>query len=110
MGFPGGSVVRNLPANAGDLGNGNPLQYSCLGNPMDGSLAGCNPWGRKRVRRDFMTEQQQSGEYKYILFIYLFLAALGLRCCMLVFFSCKSVTTVDHALCFKFKIARFIKR
>ena len=39
-------VVNNLPANAGDLGlipgagtsprggNGNPLQYSCLGNPM----------------------------------------------------------------------------
>ena len=47
MGFPGGSVVKNLPANAGDAsstpglgrcsggGNGNPLQYSCLGNPMD---------------------------------------------------------------------------
>ena len=46
-GFPGGSVVKNLPANAGDadlipglgqspgIGNGNPLQYSCLGNPMD---------------------------------------------------------------------------
>ena len=42
-------MVRNLPANAGDRdvdsipglgrspgeGNGNPLQYSCLGNPMD---------------------------------------------------------------------------
>ena len=49
-GFPGGSLVRNLPANAGavrDLGlipgserspgggNGNLLQYSCLENPMD---------------------------------------------------------------------------
>ena len=46
MGFPGGSVVKNLPANAGDGGlipglggspgggNCNPLQYSCLGNPM----------------------------------------------------------------------------
>ena len=46
-GFPGGSVVRNPPANAGDTGsipglgtspgegNGHPLQYSCLGNPMD---------------------------------------------------------------------------
>ena len=44
-GFPGGSVVKNLPATAGDVGsisgsgrsaeegNGNPLQYSCLGNP-----------------------------------------------------------------------------
>ena len=47
MGFPGGSVVKNLPANEGDVGsipgsgrspaegNGNPLQYSYLGNPMD---------------------------------------------------------------------------
>ena len=46
-GFPGGSMVKNLPANAGDAGsipglgrspeegNGIPLQYSCLGNPMD---------------------------------------------------------------------------
>ena len=44
LGFPGGSVVKNPPANAGDAGsipgpgrypaeeNGNPLQYSCLGN------------------------------------------------------------------------------
>ena len=44
---PGGSVVKNLPANAGDVGlisrsgkspgegNGNPRQYSFLGNPMD---------------------------------------------------------------------------
>ena len=43
-------MVKNLPANAGDIrdsgsipesgrspegGHGNPLQYSCLGNPMD---------------------------------------------------------------------------
>jgi len=47
VGFPGGSVVKNLPVNAGDMGltpqsgrspregNGNPLWYSCLGNPMD---------------------------------------------------------------------------
>ena len=46
-GFPGGSVVKNLPANAGDMGlnpesgrspgegNDNPLQYSWLGNHMD---------------------------------------------------------------------------
>ena len=28
--------------------NGNPLQYSCLGNPMDrGGLAGPSPWGEK---------------------------------------------------------------
>ena len=47
MGFPGGSVVKNPPANAGDQsliprlgrfsgeGNGNPFQYSSLGTPMD---------------------------------------------------------------------------
>ena len=45
--FPHGSVVKNPSANAGDTGsipglerspgeeNGNPLQYSCLGNPMN---------------------------------------------------------------------------
>ena len=35
--FPGGAVVKNLPANAGSPreGNGNPLNYSSLGNPMD---------------------------------------------------------------------------
>ena len=49
-GFPGGTRVKNLCANAGDIkdmgsipgsgrspavGNGNPLQYSCLDNPVD---------------------------------------------------------------------------
>ena len=46
--FPGGSEVKASARNAGDLGsipglgrspgegNGNPLQYSCLKNPMDG--------------------------------------------------------------------------
>ena len=46
-GLPGGSVEKNLPANAADRGlisgsgrspgggNGNPFQYSCLGNSMD---------------------------------------------------------------------------
>ena len=50
MGFPRGSVVKNPPPSAGDTGdlglipasgrfprveNGNPLQYSCLENPMN---------------------------------------------------------------------------
>ena len=46
-GFLGGSVIKNLPDNAGDAGLipglerssgegiGKPLQYSCMGNPMD---------------------------------------------------------------------------
>ena len=45
-GFPGGSLIKNPPANAGDMGlipglgrspgegNGNPFQYSCLENSM----------------------------------------------------------------------------
>ena len=48
--FAGGSAVKNLPPNAGDVGsiprsrrspveaNGNPLQYSCLRNQMDGGM------------------------------------------------------------------------
>ena len=47
LGLPGGSVVKNLSGSAGDLdsipgwgrslgeGSGNPLQYSCMENPMD---------------------------------------------------------------------------
>ena len=52
--LPGGTVVKNPPGNAGDTGhvclipglerspgggNGNPLQYSCLENPMDRGLS-----------------------------------------------------------------------
>ena len=47
LSFPGGSIGKEYTCNAGDLGsipelgqspgegNGNPLQYSCLENPMD---------------------------------------------------------------------------
>ena len=70
--FPGGVVGKNLPANAGAVGsvsgsgrspgegNGNPLQYSWLGNLMDRgpvflagksrgqrSLEGYSPWSHK---------------------------------------------------------------
>ena len=59
-GFPGGSVVKNLPANAGDTRDpglmagvgrspgrehGNPLQYSCLENPMDRGAWGATVQG-----------------------------------------------------------------
>ena len=58
MGFPGFSVVKNLPVNAGEKGlipglgrspgegNNNPFQYSGLENPMDYS-----PWGHKESDR-----------------------------------------------------------
>ena len=58
LGFPGGSVVKNLPANAGNAGsipelgrfpgegNGNTCQYPCLENSMHGqrSPEGYSPW------------------------------------------------------------------
>ena len=60
IGFPGGSEVKASAHNAGDLGsipglgrssgegNGNPLQYSCLEDPMDGGAGWANsPRGRK---------------------------------------------------------------
>ena len=69
LGFLGGSVVKNLPANAGDAGdtgsvcgsgrssgegNGNPLQYSCLGNPKSrgawwGAAFAWSSWGWTRL-------------------------------------------------------------
>ena len=61
LGFPSGSVVKNPPANAGGNGsipesgrsagegNDNPLQYSCLGNPRQRSLAGYSPRGCKEL-------------------------------------------------------------
>ena len=61
-------VVMNPSANAGDIkavdsipgwgrspgdGNGNPLQYFCLGNPVDrGAWLDYSPWCRRRVRDD----------------------------------------------------------
>ena len=63
MGFLDGSVVKNSPANAGDMHsipgsgrstgerNGNPLQYSCLGNLIEtcslSKHGGYNPQGHK---------------------------------------------------------------
>ena len=67
MGFPGGSVVKNPPANARDegdvgsvpglgrspgVGNGNPIQYSSLGNPMDRGSWWAIACRSQRVRQD----------------------------------------------------------
>ena len=79
MGFPGGLAVKNPPANPRDTGmipglgrspgegNGNPLQYSCLGNPTDRSW-----WAivnrLQRDRHDLVTKQQQQREIFYNFF------------------------------------------
>ena len=74
-------MVKNPPANAGDEGevgsipgwgrfcgggNGNPLQYSCLEKPMDRSLAGYSPWGRKE---SVMTEHTQFFVFSFRFYI-----------------------------------------
>ena len=62
--FPGGSVVKNPPANVGDLGlipgsgrspgegKGHPLQYSCLENSMAGEAGWATVHGGRQVRYD----------------------------------------------------------
>ena len=71
-GFPGGSVVKNPPANPGDTGlipalgrspgegNGTPLQYSSLENSMD--KVGYSPWVHKELH---MTEQLSTHTISY---------------------------------------------
>ena len=63
--FPGGTVIKNLPANAGDTsspdsisgsgrspgeGNDNPLQYSCPEKPVDRSPPGSSGRGILQAR------------------------------------------------------------
>ena len=68
--FPGSSVVKNLPASSGDAssipglgrspgeGNDNPLQYSCLGNPIDrGAWEATVHEVAKKVRCNLVTKQ-----------------------------------------------------
>ena len=67
MGFPGGSVGKEFTCqwrrprfNLGSggspgEGNGNPLQYSCLGNPMDRGAWQATVHGAARVRHDLAT-------------------------------------------------------
>ena len=77
--FPISSVVNSLPANPEDKhsipasgrspgeGKGNPLQYSCLENPMDRGHWEFTVHGRslKRVCHDLATKQQQQALFDY---------------------------------------------
>ena len=68
LGFPCGSVGKESAYNVGDPGsipgsgrspgegNGNPLQYSCLENPMDYSLPGSSVHGVARVGHNLVTK------------------------------------------------------
>ena len=66
MGLPGGASGKDLPASAGDArnslipgwgrfpggGHGNPLQYSCLENPVDRGACRLQSIGSQRVGHD----------------------------------------------------------
>ena len=64
-------MVKNLPANAGEEGsvlglgrspgegNGNPLQYPCLGNPLESRVWQATVYGVARVGHNLATTQQQ---------------------------------------------------
>ena len=65
MGFPCGSAGKESACDAGDLGSipglgrfpggglGNPLQYSCLENPIDRGVGGLQSIGSHRVGHDW---------------------------------------------------------
>ena len=81
QGFPGGSVVKNPPANTGDMGsipglgrspgggNGNPLQYSCLEKKSHGqrSLVDYSPWGHKETQLSIDTHTQKEYSQYFIM-------------------------------------------
>ena len=77
--FPGGSAVKNAPINARDTGdvgsipesgispgegNGNPLQYSCLENPMDRGAWQAAAHGVEKSRTQLSVHVQLSTWYK----------------------------------------------
>ena len=82
-GLPGGSVVKNLSAHVRDvgdegsiprwagssgIGNGNPLQYSCLGNPMDRGVW----WAHVHGITKSWTRLSTHTFIKYIFYVYIF--------------------------------------
>ena len=84
LGFPGGSDSKESACNAGDPGerspgegNGNPLQYSCLANPMDGG-----DW-RATIRR--ATESDTTEQLHSLKRFYAFLPYLSVPLCHLFF-------------------------
>ena len=79
MGFPHSLVGKESACNAGDLasipgsgrtpgeGNGNPLQYSCLENPMDRGALRVTVHGVARVRHDLATKPPPLGNLLVLL-------------------------------------------
>ena len=96
MGFPGDSVIKTPPANAGDMGstprlgrspgegNGCALQYSCQGNPIDREAWQATVHGVAKVRHDLGTEHHHHHLWELGLKVHTrgtFLDAQWLGCC-----------------------------
>ena len=70
MGFPGGSAVKNPPADAGDVssvpesgrspgeGNGYSLQFTCLGNPGTEEPGRLQSMGSQRIVHGLVSKEQ----------------------------------------------------
>ena len=83
LGFPGSSMVKNLPVNAkvaslipgsgrsSGEGNGNSLQDSCLENPMNRGAYGATDLVVTRIRHDWETKQQEQRYEELNLFLVL---------------------------------------
>ena len=84
LSFPGSSVDKESACNAGDWGsipglgrspgegNGNPLQYSCLENPMDRRAWRATDYGVARVGYDLVTKTTATTHnFKYAMTVYM---------------------------------------
>ena len=105
LGFPEGSDDKESACSAGDPGlipgsgrspgegTGNPLQYSCLENPMDRGACGLQFMGLQRVRHDWATNPFtlyhllplysltfSITKYLFVWLHQVLVAALGLQC------------------------------
>ena len=85
QGFPGGTLVKNPPANAEDTrdagsipgsgsspgeGNGYPLQHSCLGNPMGRGAWRATVYGVAKSRTRLTTKHSTAHrEYSYLIMV-----------------------------------------
>ena len=114
MGFPGGSLVKTLPCQAEDVGsdpgsesfhgegNGNLLQYSCLGNPMNRGAWRATVHGVTKNGHNLASKQQQMYIYSnswstHAYFSHFWLTAFHLR------FSFKKKSPIIYSIMFKFR-------
>ena len=109
MSFPGGSEVKASASNAGnpDLipglgrspgeGNGNPLQYSCLKNPMDGGAWQATVHGvaKSRTRLSDFTFKFQTYISSFLLDIYFFFRYLSIFI-LLIFNYASNIQVIHH--------------